>query len=107
MEMLPPGPSWKCHTINPPAPTKRPIALFYRNAIDCIQSLLSHPFFECHISFVPRKVWSTAARVVRIYNKWLTGDHAWELQVGICCYVYRTHYHLLYCRANSPMGPLC
>ncbi|KIM65973.1 hypothetical protein SCLCIDRAFT_38914, partial [Scleroderma citrinum Foug A] len=80
MEMLPPGPSWKCHTINPPAPTKRPIALFYRNAIDCIQSLLSHPFFERHILFVPRKVWSTAARVIRVYNEWLTGDHAWELQ---------------------------
>ena len=62
---------------------KQPVTLFYQDAIDCIQSLLSHPFFECHISFILCKVWSTAARVMRVYNKWLTRDHAWELQVNI------------------------
>jgi len=61
MEMLPPGPTWKCHTIDPSAPTKRPVTLFYQNPIDCIQSLLSHLFFEHHISFVLRKVWQMAA----------------------------------------------
>ena len=81
--MLPPGPTWKSHAIDPQAPVKRPVTLFYWDAVECIQSLLSHPFFERHISFVPHKVWSTAARLVRVYSEWLTGDHAWELQVSI------------------------
>ncbi|KIM56167.1 hypothetical protein SCLCIDRAFT_133163, partial [Scleroderma citrinum Foug A] len=39
--------------------------------------------FKCHISFVPCKVWSMAAQVMHVYNEWLTGDHAWELQSGL------------------------
>ncbi|KAF8546661.1 hypothetical protein OG21DRAFT_1389440, partial [Imleria badia] len=45
--------------------------------------LLSHPLFERHISFVPRKVWSTATQLMHVYNDWLSGDHAWELQSNI------------------------
>lgn len=82
-EMLPSGPSWKSLPIRPTAPTKRAVTLYYRDPVDCIQALLSNPYFDRHISFVPRKVWSTAARMVRIYDEWLSGDHAWELQVGI------------------------
>jgi len=66
----------------PQHPTKRPIALFYRDPIKCLQSLLSHPFFERHIDFVPRKVWSTAAQLSRVYDEWLTGEHAWNLQAS-------------------------
>ncbi|KAN0088369.1 hypothetical protein V8E55_005426 [Tylopilus felleus] len=44
--------------------------------------ILSHPFFERHIDFVSRKVWSTATRLLCVYDEWLTGDHAWELQAS-------------------------
>jgi hypothetical protein len=60
---------------------KRAMSLYYRDPIECLQALLSHPLFEGHISFISRKVWSTAARSVRIYEDWLSGNHAWELQV--------------------------
>ncbi|KAI6026101.1 hypothetical protein BKA83DRAFT_4050307 [Pisolithus microcarpus] len=59
--------------------------LFYHDPIKWLQSLLSHPLFEPHISFVPRKVWSMAAQISWVYDKWLTGDHAWELQNQLPC----------------------
>ncbi|KAG9316145.1 hypothetical protein JVU11DRAFT_3828 [Chiua virens] len=52
--------------------------LYYRDPIECLQALLSHPLFERHISFIPRKVWTTAAQSVRIYEDWLSGNHPWE-----------------------------
>ncbi|KAF8547967.1 hypothetical protein OG21DRAFT_1489777 [Imleria badia] len=79
-EMLPSDPLWKSLQICPPVATKRAVTLYYRDPIDCLQALLSHLFFEDHISFIPWKVWSIAARLVWLYNEWLTGDHAWELQ---------------------------
>lgn len=80
-EMLPSGPRWKSQPIRTSVPTKRAVTLFYRDPLECVQALLSHPLLEPHISFVPRKVWSTAARLVRVYDDWLSGNHAWELQV--------------------------
>ena len=80
--MLPSGPRWKSHTLRPEVPTKCKVAIYYHDPIECLQALLSHPLFAPHISFVPRKVWMSAARVVRVYKDWLSGDHAWNLQVS-------------------------
>ena len=82
-EMLPAGPQWLCETLVPEYPTKQPPRLFYRNPIECLQALLSHPLFEPHISFVPRKVWTCGAKICRIYDEWLSGDQAWSIQVSI------------------------
>ncbi|KAI5994395.1 hypothetical protein EDD15DRAFT_2165927 [Pisolithus albus] len=81
-ELLPSGPRWHSQAIRPQHPTKRSVTLFYRDPIECVQSLLSHPFFESHIEFIPRKVWSTAAQLSRVYDEWLTGEHAWNLQAS-------------------------
>jgi len=80
--MLLSGPRWKSHTLHPQIATKCKVVLYYRDPVECIQTLLSHPLFAPHISFVPQKVWSSSARVVRIYQEWLSGDHAWNLQVS-------------------------
>jgi len=80
--MLPSGPRWKSHILRPEVSTKRKVAIYYRDPIECLQSLLSHPLFAPHISFVPRKVWTSAACIVRVYKEWLSGDHAWNLQVS-------------------------
>ncbi|KIJ10412.1 hypothetical protein PAXINDRAFT_27957, partial [Paxillus involutus ATCC 200175] len=79
-ETLPAGPCWLCQPMTPEHPTKKPVHLFYRNAIKCLQALLSHPLFESHISFVPRKVWMSAAEICRVYDEWLSGDCAWGIQ---------------------------
>ncbi|KAF8130114.1 hypothetical protein EV363DRAFT_1399319 [Boletus edulis] len=80
IERLPSGPPWLCKRLQTELPMKQPIRLFYRPPLDCIQSLLSHPLLAPHISFVPRKIWTSAARVCRIYEDWMSGDQAWEIQ---------------------------
>ncbi|KAI6010124.1 hypothetical protein EDC04DRAFT_2581204 [Pisolithus marmoratus] len=80
-EILPSGPRWVCETLMTKYPTKELAYVFYHNPIDCLQSLLSHPLFEPHISFVPRKVWTSAAKTCHMYNEWLSGDRAWSIQV--------------------------
>ncbi|KAF8836973.1 hypothetical protein BDN67DRAFT_881692, partial [Paxillus ammoniavirescens] len=79
-ETLPAGPRWLCQPMTPEHPTKKPVHLFYRNAIECLQALLSHPLFESHISFVPRKVWMSAVKICWVYDEWLSGDRAWGIQ---------------------------
>ncbi|KAG2738995.1 hypothetical protein P692DRAFT_201730262 [Suillus brevipes Sb2] len=79
-EMLPSGPSWKCQIIPSTHPTKHPIRLFWRDPIECLESLFSNPLFHDKLDFVPRRVYSTAAHLVRVYSEWMTGDAAWEMQ---------------------------
>ncbi|KAI6027712.1 hypothetical protein BKA83DRAFT_4490257 [Pisolithus microcarpus] len=43
-------------------------------------ALLSNPVLTPHISFVPRKVWTSTARRCHIYDEWLTGEWAWNAQ---------------------------
>ena len=80
MESLPSGPQWVCETLTTEHPTKELAYVFYHNPIECLQSLLSHPLFEPHISFVPRKVWTSTTKICCIYDEWLSGDHAWTMQ---------------------------
>lgn len=62
-------------------PTKHVIRLFYRDPLDCIQSLLESPLVKDHIHFTPLRIFKTAEKLVRVYNEWLTGDVAWRMQV--------------------------
>ncbi|KAI9570933.1 hypothetical protein HD554DRAFT_2037123 [Boletus coccyginus] len=62
------------------APTKQPAQLFYQPTLDCVQSLLSHPLLAPHISFVPRRVWTSAAQICHVYEDWLSGEWAWDIQ---------------------------
>ncbi|KAG1846272.1 hypothetical protein F4604DRAFT_1595105 [Suillus subluteus] len=79
-EMLPSGPSWKCQTIPSLHPTKLPICLFWRDPVECLESLFSNPLFHDKLDFVPRRVYKTAARLLRVYSEWLTGNSAWDMQ---------------------------
>ncbi|KIM68407.1 hypothetical protein SCLCIDRAFT_20320 [Scleroderma citrinum Foug A] len=82
-ETLPSGPRWLCETLPTEYPTKQPPRVFYRNPIECLQSLLSHPLFESHILFVPRRVWTCTAKICRVYDEWLSGDRAWSMQEAL------------------------
>lgn len=57
--------------------------LFYRDTVECLQTLLSNPLFTNAIDFTPYRVFTTAQRLVRIYTEWMSCDIAWEMQVGI------------------------
>ena len=81
IELLPSGPQWKRQSIKPESPAKHDFQLFYRDAIECLQHLLHSPSLSGQIEFVPKKIYSAADRMERVYTEWLTGDRAWELQV--------------------------
>lgn len=82
-------------------PTKHPVRLFYRDPIECIQSLLHSPLVKDYIHFTPLRIFETAEKLVRVYNNWLTGDAAWRIQVSLFTMhisflinlCYRVNYH--------------
>lgn len=69
-------------------PTKSPIYLYWRDPLECLASILSHPVFANQLDFVPRRVYTTATNECRVYSDWITGEDAWEMQV-------RIHYYFL------------
>ena len=62
-------------------PTKNNLLLLYRDPLLCIQHLMQSPLVQDHISFSPFKLYESAAKTMRIYTEWLSGDHAWNIQV--------------------------
>ncbi|KAH7917077.1 hypothetical protein BV22DRAFT_990221, partial [Leucogyrophana mollusca] len=68
-EMLPPGPRWSCRPIVTSHPTKSPLRLFWRDPVECLEALFSNPAFHDKMDFVPRRVYETSARLVRVYNE--------------------------------------
>ncbi|KAG1876909.1 hypothetical protein C8R48DRAFT_768476 [Suillus tomentosus] len=82
-EMLPSGPRWKSQIIPTSHPTKSPVILYWRDPLECIASIFNHPLFHNHMDFTPRKVYTTAERLCRIYTEWMTGNDAWDMQSAI------------------------
>ncbi|KAG1834047.1 hypothetical protein DFJ58DRAFT_670729, partial [Suillus subalutaceus] len=63
-ELLPAPPRWKYETVTTEFPTTKILRIFYRDAIECLQSLLSHPLMATSFDFIPRKVYESAERAV-------------------------------------------
>ncbi|KAI6039397.1 hypothetical protein EDC04DRAFT_2527380, partial [Pisolithus marmoratus] len=80
-EMLPSGLHQKLHDLLPQVLTKCKPIIYYQDPLKCLQSLLSHPFFTPHISITLQRVWSSSAGIFCIYQDWLLGNHAWDLQI--------------------------
>ncbi|KAJ7808909.1 hypothetical protein B0H14DRAFT_3090219 [Mycena olivaceomarginata] len=80
IESLPPGPQWKAKSWKTDHPTKKPLTLYYRDPLECLQSLLANPLIQDYIEYTPFRLWSEAGRLFRVYTDWLSGDHAWDLQ---------------------------
>lgn len=81
LEILPKVPQWK----SKPWPTefvKRPLTLFYRDPLECLQSLLLNPLVQDHIDYSPFRLYKSAAETMRIFTEWFSGDDAWEKQVS-------------------------
>lgn len=81
VEILPSGPQWQYRVLHT-KPTKSPVRLFYRDAVQCLEALFGHPLFHDKMDLTPRRVYRTAERLVRVYTEWMTGDVAWQMQVG-------------------------
>ena len=60
---------------------KQKLSLYYRDPIDCLQSILHNPLFQDYIQFHPFQLFWSAEGAMRVYTEWLSGDAAWEMQV--------------------------
>jgi hypothetical protein len=76
------GLRWLSKRINTEVPTKKDVVLYYRDPLLCLQYLMQNPLFHDHITFMPFYLYESAAKVMRIYTEWLSGDQAWEMQVS-------------------------
>ena len=84
MEDLPKAPEWKMQDISITGyETVKPIVVFYRDPLECIQYLLRNPIFEGKWDFVPRRIYDSPDRQNRVYGEWMTSDGAWAAQVSI------------------------
>ncbi|KAK6971672.1 hypothetical protein R3P38DRAFT_3336665 [Favolaschia claudopus] len=81
VEILPPGPQWKAKVIKYDAyPTKKPIVLYYRDALECVEFLLKNPIIAKHLQLVPQKQYRNGKR---IWKEWISGDAAWAMQEAL------------------------
>lgn len=84
MTDLPKAPMWQMQKIPIDGyETAKPVVLFYRNPLECIQALLQNPIFEGRWDFTPRKVYEDPDRQIQLYSEWMTSDGAWAAQVRV------------------------
>ena len=83
-ELLPSGPRWNFRIIPTTHPTKQPVHLYSRDALDCVESLFNHPFFAGKMDYTPFCLFTTAECIVQVFTKWMSSDGAWDMQVRIC-----------------------
>lgn len=87
LEMLPCGPKWKFMTLSTAHSTKSPPVLYMRDPIECLQSIFGNPYFARAIDYVPYRVFKTAEKLTRVYHEWMSGNTAWEMQVGVTIFL--------------------
>ena len=75
------GPQWKTKPITTVYPAKSKVNLFYRDPIQCMQSLMHSPLVNDFISFDQLHIFRTAAKLTQVYTEWLSGDASWTMQV--------------------------
>ena len=76
------GLRWISKTIGSEVPTKNKLVLYYRDPLLCLQYLMQSPLVKDHLSFSPFKLYESAAKIMRVYTEWLSGDQAWNIQVN-------------------------
>ncbi|KAJ7891457.1 hypothetical protein B0H13DRAFT_1625951 [Mycena leptocephala] len=82
IERLPKGLVWKATRWETNYPTKRPLALYFRDPPECLQSLLGNPLVQDFIQYTPFRLWNCAAKLMRVYTEWLSGDVAWRMKAS-------------------------
>ncbi|KZS88527.1 hypothetical protein SISNIDRAFT_417979 [Sistotremastrum niveocremeum HHB9708] len=81
IEMLPAGSQWKWKEIKFEGyETKSPLVVYYRDGLECIESLFADPRFVEHLDLIPRREYLDEEHSVRTYNEMMTGQIPWEVQ---------------------------
>ena len=81
MDAIPKGPSWCCTKIHIEGyPTRDPIKLYWRDALEVVQELFGNPIFAQHMEYDPYIIldgpeWE--------YGEWMSGEEAHRIQVSL------------------------
>ena len=76
------------------------MTLYYRDGLECFKFLFGNPLFQRHMDYIPRREYSNGDKTERLYNEIMTGDRAWELQVGFFDHAALGIRLLLFLREN-------
>ncbi|KAF9218670.1 hypothetical protein BS17DRAFT_719950, partial [Gyrodon lividus] len=95
-ELLPLGPQWNVRVEPTSHPMKSAVRLYFHDTLDCIESLFNHPYFIDKLHLTPHWIFETAEHLVHMYSEWMTGDVAWNMQVGhhqltLCSHLDKTN----------------
>ncbi|KIO19238.1 hypothetical protein M407DRAFT_51818, partial [Tulasnella calospora MUT 4182] len=63
--------------------TDRPIECFYRDPMECIESLYANPTWAEVLHVAPERQYTDAAKSTRVYNEMNTGNWWWRQQVSL------------------------
>ncbi|KAF8451179.1 hypothetical protein L210DRAFT_3387321 [Boletus edulis BED1] len=84
VELLPSGPRWQFQIVPTTHETKQPVHLYFRDALKCIESLFSHPYFANKMDFSPYRLFGRFTEcLVRVYTEYMSSDSAWDNQTKI------------------------
>jgi len=64
-------------------PTKKPVVLYHRNPLECLEALFQSPLLKDHIGLGPYQLYESAAKLMRVFTEWLSGYTVGFMQVCI------------------------
>ncbi|KAJ7816384.1 hypothetical protein B0H13DRAFT_2242446 [Mycena leptocephala] len=76
------GPGLEGYTLEIQLPDQTTLTLYYRDPLECLQSLLGNPLVQDFIQYTPFRLWKSAEKLMRVYTEWLSGDVAWRMQAS-------------------------
>ncbi|KAJ3913268.1 hypothetical protein F5877DRAFT_52655 [Lentinula edodes] len=81
-DLLPAVPCWKSKTMKtlPLYPSRTPVVLYYRDAVEVLQDLMKSPLICDALNFSPLQIFEDSRKLVRVYDSWLSGARAWKMQ---------------------------
>ncbi|KAJ3912710.1 hypothetical protein F5877DRAFT_84526 [Lentinula edodes] len=81
-DLLPPVPTWRARVMktSPLYPSRTPVVLYYRNAAEVLQDLMKSPLICDSLNFTPLQIFKDSRKLVRVYDSWLSGNRAWQMQ---------------------------
>ncbi|KAE9387336.1 hypothetical protein BT96DRAFT_837803 [Gymnopus androsaceus JB14] len=82
VDLLPPVPAWKFQVIPTSRryPSKTPLILYFRDPLECLQDILKSPLIQDSLNFSPLGIFTSSAKLVRVYESWLSGTRANDMQ---------------------------
>jgi hypothetical protein len=104
IDSLPSGPQWASQVLTHEGyKTTEPIILYYRDAVECVEFLLSNPLFKDSLNFIPVKHYDKDGN--RVITEPILAKQAWDIQVSLLIDMDRsTSLKYIYLQDELPAG---